>query len=318
MTSRSKIPLYLIAPSGAIADKQLAYSGVNWLSQKGFEVLNLDSIERQEQRFSGTDDERLSDIFHLSDLVNKNQNETIAMSIRGGYGLSRILPKIDWAALALAIDNGLVLVGHSDFTALSIGVLATSGKYSLAGPMISPDFSAEPISEMTWNSFQKAIFQRSFIFETKESQLFVKSYVEFKNCILWGGNLTIINSLIGTPFFPQQNRISNGILFIEDVNEHPYRIERMLLQLIQTGALKNQKAIILGDFSGYKLSPNDDGYNLNKAIEVIRKCLFDMKQDIPIFTGLPFGHITDKLTIPVGVTCSLYGDSNGFEITSSW
>lgn len=318
MTSTSKTPLYLIAPSGAIADTNAAYKGIDWLSHNGFEVLNQDSINRKYQRFSGTDDQRLSDISRVSELVNQSKNETIAMSVRGGYGLSRILPHIDWQALSLAIDNGLTLVGHSDFTALSIALFAITGKYSLAGPMISPDFSSASISEITKISFQNAITQRSFIFETQESQQFVQSGFELKDCLLWGGNLTIINSLIGTPFFPNPTRISNGILFIEDVNEHPYRVERMLLQLIQAGVFNNQKAIILGHFSEYKLSPNDDGYNLDKSIEAIQKCLLDMKLEIPIFTGLPFGHVADKLTIPIGVNCSLTGDCNGFALTSNW
>lgn len=318
MPSTSKIPLFLIAPSGAIGDNYTAHQSIEWLTHNGFDLLNQESINRKYQRFAGTDNERLADISKLSQLVNLNKKEIVGIGLRGGYGLSRILHKIDWETLALAVDNGLVLVGHSDFTALSMGLLATSGKYSLAGPMISPDFSTEDISKFTWNAFQKTITEKSFYFRTSEGQPYIKSSFDFDECILWGGNLTIINSLIGTSFFPNQSIISNGIFFIEDVNEHPYRIERMLIQLIEADILNNQRAILLGDFSGYKLNSNDDGYDLNHAIEAIQKRLTDKKLEIPIFTGLPFGHIADKLTIPVGVAAKFSGDSNGFEITSNW
>ena len=111
---------------------------------------------------------------------------------------------------------------------------------------------------------------------------------------MWGGNLCVLSSMLGTPHFP---KIKGGILFLEDVNEHPYRVERMLLQLQQAGVLQAQKAVLLGDFSAWKKSPLDRGYTLKSAIEAVRaRC-----PGLPILTGLPFGHVRTKVCLPVGV-----------------
>ena len=109
---------------------------------------------------------------------------------------------------------------------------------------------------------------------------------------LWGGNLCMLSSLLGTPHFP---RIRGGLLFLEDVNEHPYRVERGLLQLHQSGVLGAQKAVLLGAFSDWRKSPLDRGYTLKSAITHLRSVT-----RTPILTGLPFGHVRSKVCLPVG------------------
>ncbi|HEY4542188.1 MAG TPA: muramoyltetrapeptide carboxypeptidase, partial [Noviherbaspirillum sp.] len=117
--------------------------------------------------------------------------------------------------------------------------------------------------------------------------------------ILWGGNLTMLTHLVGTPYLP---RIREGILFIEDVNEHPYRVERMLLQMSYAGLLK-QRAIVFGDFSGYRVTDYDNGYDFDTMLDFLRGHL-----GVPIVTGLPFGHIRDKTTLVVGSQGRLVSD----------
>ena len=114
---------------------------------------------------------------------------------------------------------------------------------------------------------------------------------------LWGGNLAMVAHLLGTPYFPQ---VDGGILFVEDVGETPYRIERMLYQLHHAGVLARQRAILLGRFTEYALSDNDGGYDLAAAVSALRAVCAT-----PIYTGLPFGHVPDKLTLPVGGRCDL-------------
>ncbi len=106
--------------------------------------------------------------------------------------------------------------------------------------------------------------------------------------------------------------IERGILFIEDINEHPYRVERMLLQLWHAGLLKDQQAILLGDFSGYKLTDYDNGYDF----ATMAGWLSD-RFGMPILQGLPFGHIRDKVTLPVGADCRLSSDAQGFRLELS-
>src|SRR4029077_12256147 len=109
---------------------------------------------------------------------------------------------------------------------------------------------------------------------------------------LWGGNLAMVAHLVGTPYFPH---VDGGILFLEDVCEHPYRIERMLYQLHHAGVLARQRAILLGRFTEFELNGNDGGYDLEGAVAQLRSLV-----NVPVFTGLPFGHVADKLTLPVG------------------
>src|SRR4030095_14861256 len=114
----------------------------------------------------------------------------------------------------------------------------------------------------------------------------------------------MVTHLMGTPYFPE---IEGGILFLEDVAEHPYRIERMLLQLFHAGVLDAQAAILIGDVSGFRLQDHDGGYDLAVAIEAIRA-----RTRTPILTGLPYGHVRDKVSLPIGGMAQLECDGSGW------
>jgi muramoyltetrapeptide carboxypeptidase len=117
---------------------------------------------------------------------------------------------------------------------------------------------------------------------------------------LWGGNLAVLVSLLGTPYFPSRALTDGGLLFLEDVGEHPYRIERMLTQLLHAGVLARQKAILLGSFTDYKLTPHDKGFKLQSVVNWLRSQL-----KVPVLTGLPMGHVPTKVLLPVGACCDL-------------
>jgi muramoyltetrapeptide carboxypeptidase len=104
-------------------------------------------------------------------------------------------------------------------------------------------------------------------------------------------------SLLGTPYFPQ---VEGGVLFLEDVGEHPYRIERLLTQLLLSGVLQRQKAIVLGQFTGFKLTPHDRGYGLSTVVRWLRS-----QTRVPVLTDLPFGHVATRICLPVGAKVDL-------------
>ena len=311
--------IHLIAPSGASLDSKSPLAGINWLEGQGFAVENTDCVNRVYERFAGSDDARLAELNHLSKL----DPHALVMAMRGGYGLHRLLPSIEWSAIAKAIQNGLQVCGHSDFTVFQLGLLAKTGAMTLAGPMLNYDFGrladdGAPVvpDAFMWQHFQDAIENRKLECQVTAPQSFLgKASSHALKGLLWGGNLTVLAGLVGTPYLPSAKQTQGGILFLEDVNEHPYRIERMLMQLLDTEVLSNQSAILLGGFSAYRLYDNDKGYSLERAIEVIRKRLSD---DIPILTGLPFGHQSNKLTMPVGATASLNFNADGFELKAQW
>ncbi len=311
--------IHLIAPSGASLDAKSPLAGIDWFEKNGFSIENAACTQRVFERFAGADEQRLSEI---NDLAKVNP-EAVVMAMRGGYGLHRLLPAIEWKSIAKAIQNGLQICGHSDFTSFQLGLLAKTGAVTLSGPMLNYDFGcldgggiSIPPNEFMWQYFQSAVQERRLKCTVSAPQSFLgKVATGSVNGLLWGGNLTVLNSLVGTPYLPTQEQTQGGILFLEDVNEHPYRIERMLMQLLDAGILAGQSAILLGGFSAYRLYDNDRGYSLDRAIEIIRKRLLD---NVPILTELPFGHQPNKLTLPVGAQASLDYSPKEFILKANW
>ncbi|QWD78959.1 LD-carboxypeptidase [Polynucleobacter sp. MWH-Spelu-300-X4] len=304
--------LNLIAPSGALPDVSILDKGYTWFQEQGIEVCNLSCGHRQFQRFAGTDSERLDEI----NLISKLPSDSVVMSLRGGYGLSRLLKDIQWDAIASQVNKGLKIIGHSDFTSFGLALYAKTGASSFAGPMFAYDFCGD-ISAFTWKHYQQAIQDNKLDIQVLSPQeIETPLGVEMKDqSVLWGGNLTMLTSLLGTAYLPSLQQVSNGILFIEDVNEHPYRVERMLHQLFDAGYLSSQKAILIGDISSYKLGEADRGYSLPDALASIRNRL---GQKIPVLTNLPFGHCADKLTLPLGKYVSLSASQSGYILKASW
>lgn len=291
----------VVAPSGYAADPAAFARGLAHLRSLGHTVQDFSASGTRELRFAGTDEQRIAQLHAAA----RDPSIEIVIALRGGYGLSRLVPAIDLKLLADSVINGgKRWVGHSDFTVVQLALLS-SGAGTYAGPMICDDFSREDLSDFTQQHFWQCMSQASV-----RVQLPVHGNPRVHTeGTLWGGNLTMLCSLLGTPWMPA---IKNGILFIEDVNEHPYRVERMLLQLAQAGILDRQRAIVFGDFSGYKLTDYDNGYDFTQMLSYMRERL-----SIPILQGLPFGHMKDKVTLPVGAHCVLDSSEDSLSLTMS-
>lgn len=293
---------HLIAPSGYCINQQAALRGVQRLTAAGHVVENSEIIQRRYLRFAGTEAERLADILHLVELTDP---DTIVMPVRGGYGASRLLPYIDWQALSRRQQQDpLLICGHSDFTAIQCGLLAQENAITFSGPMLAANFGAEEMNAFTEEHFWRAL---------QNAQYTVEWAGEGPDCdaegTLWGGNLAMIISLIGTPWMP---RIERGILVLEDINEHPFRVERMLLQLFDAGILNRQSAIVLGSFSGSAPNDYDAGYDLNTMYTFLRERL-----SIPLITGLDFGHEQRTVTLALGARAVLQHGQSGTQLTIS-
>lgn len=293
----------IVAASGYAADPLAIGRATARLEEQGCEVRNFYDAQAKFQRFGGTDDARIAQLHRAA----ADPDIDIVFALRGGYGLSRLLPRLDLGALSA---SGKLFVGHSDFTALQMAMLAHDGTISFAGPMICDDFSREETSGYTLGNFWECISSPShaIALATAEHAAHAAQPEVDVSGILWGGNLTMLTHLVGTPYLPH---IKGGILFIEDVNEHPYRVERMLLQLAHAGLL-DQKAIVLGDFSAYRLYDYDNGYDFDAMLAYLRTTLH-----LPILTGLPFGHIRDKATLAVGSHARLQSDGRSAVLTMS-
>ncbi|EDT8876860.1 muramoyltetrapeptide carboxypeptidase [Salmonella enterica subsp. enterica serovar Carrau] len=293
---------HLIAPSGYCINQQAALRGVQRLTDAGHQVENDEVIRRRYQRFAGTDAERLADVNSLASLTSP---DTIVMPVRGGYGASRLLDRIDWQALASRQQRDpLLICGHSDFTAIQAGLLAQANAITFSGPMLAANFGAETLNTFTEQHFWLALRKAQFTVEWQGDgpQCDVQG-------TLWGGNLAMLISLIGTPWMPT---IDKGILVLEDVNEHPFRVERMLLQLEYAGILNRQSAIILGSFSGAAPNEYDAGYSLESVYAFLRSRL-----SVPLITGLDFGHEQRTVTLPIGANATLKNTRQGTQLTLS-
>ena len=305
--------IYIYSPSSAVRDKASFKRGVKRLKALGHEVEIDEAALAKYQRFAGDDETRLAAIGRAA-----ASGADVALITRGGYGLTRILPAINYKALAKSVEKGTRFVGQSDFTALQMALLAKTGAVTWAGPALGEDFG----TEQTPDDIMEACFDDLIsgqgegagwkLLKTKPKsaidseaararQQASTGQFTIQNATLWGGNLAVLASLIGTPYFPKPETIKGGILFIEDVGEHPYRIERILTHLLHAGVLASQKAIVFGQFSNYKLVPGyDSGFNL---AGVAARLQAQVKAHV--LMGLPFGHVATKVLLPVGAKVAL-------------
>ncbi len=292
--------IYVYSPSSAARDRAAIKRGVKRLEAMGHEVEVDEAARGVHQRFAGDDETRLAAIHRAA-----ASGADVAMITRGGYGLSRLLPAINYKAVARAIDKGTQFMGLSDFTAFQCAVFAKTGAPTWAGPALEADFgqTSEP-DDITQACFDDFVLGQGEGAGWRLPAVAIDSVAShartegaegqfgLKNSILWGGNLAMLASLVGTPYLPE---VKGGILFLEDVGEHPYRVERMLSQLLYAGVLGRQKAIVFGQFTDYQLVPHDRGYKLQGVIAWLQS-----QVKAPVLTGLPFGHAPTKVVLPVG------------------
>jgi muramoyltetrapeptide carboxypeptidase len=317
--------IYIYSPSGAVRDRAAFKRGIARLKTLGHEVEVDEAALASHLRFAGDDDTRLAAIHRAA-----ASGADVALITRGGYGLTRLLPRVDYKALGKAIDKGTQFVGMSDFTALQMAVLAKTGKVTWAGPALCEGFGVDDKTDDAeghghgshencgpddimeacfddmitgqgegagWRQLREATPDATVSIAAGGHPQRAGGTFTIKHSTLWGGNLAVLSSMVGTPFLP---RIERGILFLEDVAEHPYRIERMLTQLLHAGILGAQKAIVLGQFTDYKLGSHDKGFKLQTVVHWLRG-----QVKAPVLTNLPFGHVPTKVLLPVGALVEL-------------
>lgn len=275
----------LFAPAGFAPEPAAIDRAAACLRAQGHRVVIDPTCTMRWQRFAGTDDERLAAVTRMA----ADSAVELAITVRGGYGWSRLIDRLDFATLAAARKRWM---GHSDFTAFQLAALAHAGMTTFAGPMAAFDFGAETPSAFTLDHCWELLGN-----DRCEIECALDGPDFAAEGTLWGGNLAMVAHLVGTPHFP---RIDGGILFLEDVGESPYRVERMLYQLHLAGVLARQRAVIFGTFNDYTLSERDNGYDEAAMVATARE-----RFGVRLYTGLPFGHCPDKLTLPVGGRCAL-------------
>jgi muramoyltetrapeptide carboxypeptidase len=265
------------------------------LGKLGFDVAIDEAATARMQRFAGDDDTRLAALHRVA-----ARQPSVALASRGGYGLTRLLDRIEWKRIGKSVAAGTRWVGMSDMTSLQLGLLAHGGGVTWAGPLACEDFGRSAaeggVDDVTADCFVEAMSGALEAIGFRTDPGFDGLDVRGT---LWGGNLAIVNSMLATPHWP---RVKGGILFVEDVNEHPYRIERNLLQLQQAGVLDAQKAVLLGAVSGYASRRSTAATRWHRCSPASAP-----RRDA-VLTGLPFGHVATKVCLPVGAKVQLIVD----------
>ena len=280
------------------------------LACAGFKVDNPAITKRQYLRFAGTDSQRASDLQNIATGAIKAPK--LLLGVRGGYGAMRLLPMVDWSTLGRIMkERGTILACFSDVTAIQCALLAKGGMSSLAAPMLYSEFGKIKPDEVSCRQFAKALTNPNLIINIADASLtspnlpsiLTNSEPKTLTGSIWGGNLSVVSALAGSEYLP---RIDGGIVFLEDVGEQAYRIERMLYDLYLAGVFKGQQAIVFGALSG----SGEDSYDKRYDVATVIRQLHQLT-GLPIYSGMRFGHIGQKHSFPLGARCQISANTVG-------
>jgi muramoyltetrapeptide carboxypeptidase len=288
----------LISPSSTCAHPEKIGLAVTYLEKNGYRVKPSRFLNRAEHDPAHTDSYKLHDIHEMF----ADSSVSAIFCLRGGAGATRILDRIDYDLIA---DNPKILVGYSDITALSLAVYAKTGLVNFSGPMLATELYAPSsyTEEHFWGILTSASYSRSLKnFHDHETTALRQGTA---SGTLVGGNLSVLSSIIGTPYLPL---FRNALLFLEDINEPAYRLDRMLSHLFNAGLVQQCSGIMFGQFSK---NPSDENreYRFDKMFAYYAKRMPDAA---PVMTGLSYGHIEHLMTLPVGARCLLEVGKEGF------
>lgn len=292
----------IIAPASPSTEEKIIKAKEE-LKKIGFKVKIGISCHLNHGYLAGKDEVRAND---LNNMFYDDSIDAV-ICLRGGYGTPRILNMIDYKMIS---KNPKVFIGYSDITALHIALNQNSNLVTFHGPMAASDISNK-LDCFSQNCLIKAISStlpigRIYNPENEEIKIGMKGICKGE---LVGGNLALIASTIGTPY---EIDTKGKILFLEDIGEEPYRIDRMLIQLKLSGKLDDACGIILGDFNGCEPKKIRESLALQEVFEDI---LYNLKK--PIIYNLKFGHCNPKVTIPFGVKAVLNADKGELIIEES-
>lgn len=285
----------VIAPASGVSEETFE-KGLQNLAELGFQT-KVGKYARGRNGFlSGTDSERLSDLhWAFSD-----KEVDAVWCIRGGYGTSRILPFIDYKLIK---KNPKIIIGFSDITALNLAIYQKTGLVTFHGPNAGStftDYSKTHIVNTLMNPVSKYEIKLPEPTIDEDPELYKANIITPGKCRgeLIGGNLSLLIALTGTDY--SLKKVKGKILFIEDVNESPYRVDRMLTQLRQSIDMRSLAGIAVGVFTRGESEQNVVSQSL---LDVLKDRLGDLI--IPVIHGLSFGHIRENFTIPLGIKAEM-------------
>jgi muramoyltetrapeptide carboxypeptidase len=275
------------------------------LAAMGLRTKRGASVLTRHGYFAGEDADRAKDV----NAMFRDKSVSAVLAVRGGWGSARILPFLDYAAIRA---NPKPLIGYSDITALHLAIFAKSGLVAFHGPN-----GASAWGELSLATFKPLLFEAAtphyvnpVAAEDRLSQRLWRTQTITSGRArgrLVGGNLTVMTALVGTPYFPD---LDGAILFLEDIGEAIYRVDRMLTQLGQAGALARLAGVIFGGCTDCDVSEGD--YSSFTLGEVLEQHLRPLR--VPAYRGAFIGHMADQFTVPIGALAELDADAGAFRL----
>ncbi|AIY13626.1 S66 peptidase family protein [Cellulophaga baltica] len=289
----------LIAPGYAIKPDVLE-KAKETLVAMGFVPYHTERLLWNHGYFSNTDTERATDINEMF----ANPNIDGILCARGGYGCTRIMHLLNYELIK---NNPKVLVGFSDITALANGIYSETGLVTFHGPVgstLDDKYSIQQLENVIIHPehqllIKNAILEDETLLNNPEFDRYTITTGKATGTLV-GGSLTLINALIGTP---HEIDFTDAIVFIEDVEEAPYRIDRMLTQLIQSATFKHAAGIMVGVCNGCDKPAASGSFTLREVILDRLKPL-----NIPAAYGMSFGHVKNNMTLPIGIKATFDAD----------
>ena len=282
----------LITPGSFIDDEGLQ-KAINNIESLGFRVLLGENIRKSRGYNAGTKQERVGDLHSMF----SNEEVKAVWAVRGGYGCSGILSLIDFDLIK---SNPKIFIGYSDITVLLISIYKKTGLITFHGPVAASDFTNYTKENVL--SVLTSTIPNQRLFPSQENRIIADSNENYKlrninkgdaEGVLIGGNLTLITSLVGTEW---AINYQDKVLFLEDVGEAPYKIDRMLIQLNQSMKLSRTKSVLFGVFTSVNKPKDELSLSLKQTLNDNIKDI-----GIPSTYGLSIGHIDNMLTVPIGV-----------------
>ncbi len=287
----------VVAPASAPADPKSLDRSVAALEHLGFRAKLAANVRKRWGFLAGSDRDRAADLMSMF----RDPKVKAIVCVRGGYGSSRLLPLLDYAAIRA---HPKILVGYSDITSLHCALLRRCNLVSFHGPMLNSDFIKEHCPDFTQQGFLRTLMQPapagsiSRGYPKKTVSILRRGRV---SGALVGGNICLLCAVLGTPYLPS---FKNRILFFEDLDEPPYRFDRMLTQLLNAGLLQQVAGVAIGVNKNCKDPKAAKAKEYRQTLEdVLSERLLPLK--VPVVMGLPFGHVRWNATLPVGLRATL-------------
>jgi len=302
----------IIAPASAPPDPKAIDRSVEALERLGFKPKLPANVRRRWGFLAGSDRERASDLMKM--FLDRKVNAIVC--VRGGYGTARLLPLLDYGKIRA---NAKIFIGYSDITSLHCAFLVKANLISFHGPMLNSDFIKDDLPEFTLQSFLRTLMEPQPAGSVKRGLSVEGRGLKSRQPVkgpeisilrsgkasgqLIGGNLSLICTTLATPYQPS---FKNKILFLEDLDEVPFRFDRMLTHMLNAGLLQQVAGVAIGTNKGCIDPKAKAGKEYRQTMEdVFKERLAPLK--VPVVLGLPFGHVPMNATLPVGVKATLDG-----------